>query len=206
MREVYLEESVETVDKNIQKKKYSLLTASSIICYVFGFIWMIMFFYSVQNLELINYVVIFVPFFIFELIGYVISSFKHRVIVDFDYSFNSGTLAFTKVYNQARRKTFITFDTHDIEKLGFYNSNYFKKYNLVDDIKKIYFTLNETPLEGKSFYYIVVNKNAEKYLLVIECSSIFINNIISFSKSYVLEEGFNKWFILIMLPQLNLAL
>ena len=205
MRDVYLEESVETVDKNIQKKKYSLLTASSIICYVFGFVWMIMFFYSVQNLEFINYIVIFVPFFIFELIGYVISSFKHRVIVDFDYSFNSGTLAFTKVYNQSRRKTFITFNTQDIEKLGFYDSTYFKKYNLVDDIKKIYFTLNETPVEGKAFYYIVVNKNAEKYLLVIECSSHFINNIISFSKSYVLEEGFNKWFILIMLPQLSLA-
>ena len=116
MREIYLEESVETIDKSSQKRKYSILSIFSILCYVTGFVWAIAFFYAVKNLEFINYIIIFVPFFIFVLIGYVISSFKHRVIVDFDYSFNSGTLSFSKVYNSARRKTVLVFDTINIEK------------------------------------------------------------------------------------------
>ena len=192
MREIYLEESVETVDKSFQKKKYLILSISSIFCYVFGFAWALIFFYLVKNLEFINYIVIFFPFFLFVGIGYVIGSFKHRAIVDFDYSFTSGTVRFAKVYNESRRKTIISFENNNIEKIGRYNSDFFKKYSLVDSIKNIPLTNNSISTNNKGFYYIVVNKNGEKYLFTLECTYNFINAIISYSNNYVVEEGFYK--------------
>ena len=53
-------------------------------------------------------------------------------------------------------------------------------------------TSNDTPSEDKDFYFITLNHDGEKKLLVLEASETFIINVIKFAKKGILDEEFVK--------------
>ena len=57
-------------------------------------------------------------------------------------------------------------------------------------IKKLILTSNYTATDGKEFYYLVVNVEGDKKLLVMECSETFMVNILKFANKSIIEEDF----------------
>ena len=111
-------------------------------------------------------------------------------VFDFDYTFVSGSLRFSRVIKNVKRKKVLVFDTQNIDKIGRYNSDIFKRYESTPNIKKLVLTMNTEPQEGKDFYYLAVGVGGQKYLLVLECTELFISHIIRFSSRTVIEDGF----------------
>ena len=60
------------------------------------------------------------------------------------------------------------------------------------DVKTVILTSNVTPDENKDFYYMVVNKDGEKKMYVIECTETFIVNVLKFSKRTVVDEALTR--------------
>ena len=56
--------------------------------------------------------------------------------------------------------------------------------------KQIYLTSNAEPAEGKEFYYMVVNASGQKYFLILECSELFLVNILKFTGKLIFEDDF----------------
>ena len=115
---------------------------------------------------------------------------KDKFYVDYDYTFITGSIRFSRVIKNVKRKKVLFFETNNIEKIGRYGSNTFSRYDAMPDKKKIYLTSNSEPAEGKAFYYMVVNVNGQKYLLILECSDVFLVNILKFTGKLVFEDDF----------------
>ena len=129
-----------------------------------------------------------IPLALFIVSGIILGKFKDKFYVDYDYTFVSGSIRFSKVIKNIKRKHIINFDTSDIEKIGLYGSELYEKYSKMPDIKTKILTSNSTPSEGKDFYYIVANVGGDKYVFIVECSELFIVNILKFTNRTVLDQ------------------
>ena len=193
MQDVFYEETATLQDEGKVAKKYNLIKMISRICYIVFTIYAVilfMFFAPDANNEIFSIVFTFLPFIIILATAILFGKYKNTLYVEYDYTFISGSVRVSKVIKDAKRKSVIKFETYNIEKIGYYNSLTYKKYEIMPGINKQILTHNLTPLDNKNFYYIVANVNAEKNLLVIECTEQFIANILKFSKKTILEEGF----------------
>ena len=121
--------------------------------------------------------------------GILLGRFKDRFYVDYDYTFITGTIRFSKVIKNIKRKHIVSFETSDIEKIGKYGSETFNRYSLMPGIKSVVLTSNSIADENKEFYYIVANVNGEKKIYILECTETFIVNVLKFSKRSVLDEA-----------------
>ena len=83
-------------------------------------------------------------------------------------------------------------DASDIEKIGKYGSELFEKYSRMPDVKTVILTSNVSPAEKKEFYYMVVNKDGEKKMYVLECTELFIVNVLKFAKRTVVDEALTR--------------
>ena len=118
---------------------------------------------------------------------------KDKFYVEFDYVFVNGSVRFSKVIKQKKRKFINKFDAKDVEKIGEMGSEQFYKYIERDDVATFVLTKNNTPAPNKDFYYIVVPIDAQTYLFVIECTKTFISNVLSFSRGItILDEELRK--------------
>ena len=201
MQELFYEESATVIDEKPAKRKYNTFKILSIIFYVLALLWFLFIFNFVScyvtegGVEKVNLIELIFCWAIFILIlgtGIVFSIFKNKCYVDYDYTFISGSIRIAKVINQVRRRLVIKFDTVNIEKIGRCNSATYNRYSLISGIKKKVLTQNSIAGKDKGFYYIVANVEGEKYLLVLECTPLFISNILRYSYKYVIEEEFNK--------------
>ena len=59
-------------------------------------------------------------------------------------------------------------------------------------VVKMIFTSNYTAADNKEFYYIVANINGDKKMYILECTEMFMVNVLKFSNKLVLEEDFKK--------------
>ena len=133
------------------------------------------------------------PVIIFIVLGIVSGLIKNRFYIDYDYTFISGEVRISKVIKEIKRYDVLSFDTKNIEKIGKYDSQTYKKYDNTPGITKKIFTSNTVAEDEKDFFYMVVNKDG-KNLYIFECTEKFITSVLKFSNRNVIEEDY-KWFI-----------
>ncbi len=190
MQEVFYEESSVIQKENVATKKYYAVKTVMVISYVIAIAWGVicLFFIIDFNHFLSSLIFSLIPLALFVTSGVILGKMKDKIYVDYDYTFVSGSIRFSKVIKNFKRKHIINFDTHDIEKIGLYESESFERYSKMPDIKLKILTSNSLPSNEKDFYYIVANTGGDKFLFVLECSELFIVNILKFSGRTVLDQ------------------
>ena len=192
MQEIFYEETATIQNAGPAKTKYYVIKTFSIISYVIAITWLvinIMIFPTEGNI-LLNILFVAIPFVLFLASGILLGRIKDKFYVDYDYTFVTGSIRFSRVIKNVKRKNVLVFDTHNIEKIGRYGSNAFARYAAMPNKKQIYLTSNSEPAEGKAFYYMVVNSNGQKYFLILECSELFLINILKFTGKLIFEDDF----------------
>ena len=194
MQELFYEESARIRDEKSASIKYNIFKTLSIISYVLMCVWIVLAInaYILTGVWYIDLIFIAIPLVMFLFTGILLGKVKNKFYIDYDYTFVTGSIRIAKVIKNLKRKFVIKFDTSDIEKLGKYGSELYEKYSLMPGINKLILTSNATPSEDKDFYYIVVNNDGDKKLLIMECTQIFIINVIKFANKTVLDDEFRK--------------
>ena len=192
MQEVFYEESSILENRKSEKVKYNILKVFSVISWAMTVIWCVLAFYFYQFVGdlLQNIIAIVVPLAAFIASGVVLGRLKNRFCIDYDYTFVTGSVRFSKVINNIKRKNIINFDTKSIEKIGKYGSESYKRFETMPGIKKLILTSNTEPQENKDLYYLTVTNSGQKFLLILECTEVFISHLIRFSSRTALEDGF----------------
>lgn len=193
MQEVFYEETALIQNEKRAKIKYRIFKVLSIISYVLAALWAIIVYYG-YSLENVNFLSVFIqiilPLAMFIVSGIMLGKYKNKMYVDYDYTFVTGSIRISKVINQIKRKGVIKFDTKDIIQLGKYGSESFEKIQASPGIKKLVLTSNVEAGEGKEFFYLLVNKDNEKKLLIFECTEKFMATVLKFSNKTILEKDY----------------
>ncbi len=206
MREVFYEESSVKIKSKLDRLKYYLSMAISIALFFFAFIWFVANVFEI-NFSASNIIktilFIFLPPILAVVSGIFLIKLASNIGIDYDYTFISGTIRVAKVIMDSKRVPIISFETSDIEVIGKTNSQTYKKYASITAIKIQELTAKAIADDNKTFFYIIINHEGEKKLLIFECTDTFIKTILNYANKRLLEEDFNKWYTLIMLQQLN---
>jgi hypothetical protein len=190
MQELFYEESITTTNLSQVKVKYYIVKVIAIISLIIG-VLVTFFFFMFVDLSNIFQVVFFAIILVGSyLLGFIYLRKKDSFLLDFDYTFVSGSVRISKVLNNKRRKQVISFNTSDILKIGKFESKTYEGIAKDTLNKKIIVTPNQTAAEGRDFYYIHFSSKGIKYLIVLECSELFMYNVLKFSSKTVLESDF----------------
>ncbi len=189
MKEIFYEESAKVQNEKSAKTKYYIFKTISIISYVMTVLLGIIFLLTTP-LKPLNIVISIVPVILFLFSGILLGKFKNRFYVDYDYTFVTGSIRVAKVIKNVKRKLVLKFDVSNIEKLGKYGSETYISYEKMPGVKRKILTLNNTPADEKDFYYLVVNVDETKYLLVFECTEMFMATILKFGNKLILEKDY----------------
>ena len=196
MQEIFYEESSKCQNEKSEKVKYTIFFVLSILSFFLSLLWffIIIYFLVIDENFFVKLLIFLIPLIVFLTSGILFFNIKNKFCIDYDYSFISGTIRISKVINNSLRKKLYDFTTKTIEKVGCVDSTLYNEYLKNNTIKKVYLTSNDNSSEGKDFYYILINSNAEKELLIIECTKTFIINVLKFSKPTVRDNEL-KWYI-----------
>jgi len=194
MQEIFYEESATIVNEKSATFKYNAFRFLSIISYFFIFIWLLIVFvaYPLDNFSFIDVIIILLPIVMFVFSGVFFGKVKQKSYVEYDYTFVTGSIRIAKIFKNIKRKFLLKFEARDVEKLGKYDSATYKTYENMPGINKIILTSNLSPADNKDFYYIAVNTDGEKKLLIFECTETFISNVLKFSNKTVIDDDFRK--------------
>ena len=183
MQEVFCEECSIVQNDSNRSLKYKLLSIIVINLYIFAFVGLVLAFYGFPIYTTL------IPAAIFIGLAIYIGIRKNNLYVDYDYTFVTGSVRFSKVINNKKRKSICKFEASDIERIGRYNSETFLLYQSMEKCNYLVLTSNIDDSD-KEFYYIVANFEGEKHLIVLECTQNFIINVLKFASRSVLEKGF----------------
>ncbi len=123
----------------------------------------------------------------FALFAYFI---KRKINVSYDYTFVSGELRISRVFNVNKRKYLCTIYREEIMQVGDVEGAHFERLSNDPATKTIIHTPNNSPAEDKFFMYILIKAGAQKQLHVLECREELLINVIKFAKRGVLEDGY----------------
>lgn len=115
---------------------------------------------------------------------------KRKINVSFDYTFVSGELRISKVFNVNRRKFLYRIDAESIQKMGDADSPSFDRVISDPSVKKIVCTPNAEPSGGKFFLYIVTSEAGGRRVYILECREELLINILKFVKRGILESDY----------------
>ena len=208
MKEVFYEESSFKIKKNSDKVLYFVLKALSIVLFFFAFIWIISNVTSISfssDKTLATILFVFLPTVLSVVSGVFLIKLSSTFDVDYDYTFVSGTIRIAKVIMDSKRIPIIMFDSSDIDVIGRVGSSTYNRLVVEQGLRVEYVTAKTVADENKSFFYILFYHEGEKKALILECTDTFIKTILNYENKRLLEEEFNKWYILITQPQLNLV-
>ncbi len=192
MKEVFYEESSKIQKEKSAKTKYTIFKIMAVVSWVLLGIWVYLVIFTIPFGEgnvLLNIIFALLPAASFIASGIILGKFKNKFYVDYDYTFVTGELRISKVIKEIKRKPVMRFSTYNIEKIGKYGSETYSSYESMQGVKRVVLTSNVTPAEGKDFYYMVVNQE-EKKLLILECTETLIVNILKFSNKSIVEKDF----------------
>ncbi len=140
-------------------------------------IFIVFYVYTGSGKIIWDIVIVGIPLVLFLVSGILLGKFKNKFYVDYDYTQVSDSLRFSKVIKNSKRTFIIKFDISNIEKIGEYGFGLYDKYSSMPGISKLVLTSNVQASEGKAFYYLVANVDGEKKLFIVECTEMFIVNI-----------------------------
>ena len=192
MFDVFYEESTELQQARATKAKCKIFNILSIVFYALAVLWtsFAIVFYPLSGNLLMDILGMIMPLIFLLPLAIVSSLIKNKFYVVYDYAFISGTIKVSKIFKDVKRKFVIKFNTTDLERFGKYGSDTYHKYTKMPGISKMTFTMNTEPADGKDFYYLVATVNAEKKLMVFECTETFIVNVLKFSNKSIIEEAY----------------
>ena len=161
MIDFFYEESATHSSKNGSKIKYKIFSILSKIFYFASVVWAI---FAVLggidfNKFLLSFLLSFTFFAVLFGTGFFFGKACERIYVDYDYSILTGTVSFSKIVGNTKRKGIIKIDISSIERIGKPNNSAYIKFSQMPDIIKKTLTANSEPAEGKDFYY-KTRKNA----------------------------------------------
>ncbi|MBR2870696.1 MAG: hypothetical protein IKB98_04905 [Clostridia bacterium] len=184
MQELLYEETVQCTNIKSEKIKYNLLLLLGVLSFFLAVVWVfvIIYFMNINGNWLLNLIFHLIPLAIFIATGIFLFKLKNKFCVDYDYIFVSGSIRISKVINNSIRQTIYRFNCSQLEKIGPVNSDLFNQFISQPGARLKYLTSNNTPAENKSFYYFKLNYNSVNTILVLECSKVFMVNVLKFSK------------------------
>lgn len=135
---------------------------------------------------------IFLLFMLFLFVGPWLACFllKRRINLSYDYTFVSGELRISRVYNVNRRKFLYRIEAESILKLGAADAPSFERVCADPSVKQIVCTPNAEPAKGKFFLYIQTSEPVGKRVYVLECREELLVNILKFVKRGILESDY----------------
>lgn len=200
MQDIFYEETVNDHNTQKSRRKYLTFKIIGIIFYVLGAVLFALGFFSCsftptksfKNSVIGLLLLFFVPSILFFLGGFYCQKIKYRFALSFDYTFVSGSVRIAKVLNGVKRKPVVNFDSSSIIQLGLVGSETYEKYASQKEFKKIFATPNSELAddENKDFYYLAATVEGEKKLVIIECTELYLVNILKFSNKSILEKDF----------------
>ena len=209
MKEIFYEESSKLQNRKSARTKYNVCNVITAITIILLLAWVYLLFIGFEFARgsvALNIVFAVLPIMVFITSAILITRYKRKLFVDYDYTFISGTIRISKIIKEIKRYDIVSFETTSIEKIGKINSDTYNTYLKSTNITKKVLTSNNKAEEGKGFFYIVANNNG-KSIYIIETTPEFISNVLQYTTRLVLEEGFKLWFILTTLqPPFHLKL
>lgn len=191
MIESFLEENVTRKDTQFVKHKYRLFQIASIFSIILGCVGLVFAYLSLYLpveegssfksvvVVLIFYMVMAIGFFV---LAYVFRRLRNNSIVDYDYTFVSGSLRIAKVVNQSKRRPLIAVDCSTIEAMDKIEADTFKRYETMAGMKKVTATPN-MDVDGVNLYYLFCKKDSQPTLLIFEPSDALLVQIRRNSKN-----------------------
>lgn len=175
MNEVLYEESAEPKNYKTQKTIYV----------VYSVLMWVMF---TLTLVLLFFLPLTIAFFIFTLVSAIVFAFvRSKVYYCVDCIFVSGSTRIIKVVNFKRRKKMLVYEAKEVEQVGKIGSETFDKWYSLPNVKKLYATPNKYLDEG---FYVVVNQNGVKYLVMLECKETYLQHLVAFTGKTVIEKDY----------------
>lgn len=192
IRESFYEESCKIIDIEAASKKRMKFLIASTICLVIGLAAILFGWTTIDDTErtLAIFFILLIPGTLFLILGIFLWHKKNGVFVEYDYTILTDEIRIAKIINQKDRRRVIDFDISKIERIGKVNSSTYFEYVKDLSVKKLVLTKNKFADKGKDFFYLVVNTEKGKKLLVIECTENFIARVLSISGRFVLEKDY----------------
>ncbi len=194
MREIFYEESSHIQNEKKAKTIFIVFTVLAAISFIMMIFWFFMIgFVKVEDLKkgniVVNIIYLFVPSLMFLGLGILSMNFRSKFYVDYDYTFVTGNVRFSKIIRNVKRKNICSFNVEAIEKVGKVDSETFNMYLKMPGIKKKPLTLNVYP-SNEDFFYMVVNTDKEKDLFILDCKEEFIATVLRYSNRGILEKDY----------------
>lgn len=189
--DVFYEESAVASNAKQGEKKYRTLhVLSNVILVLLVFLAII----TIANIPLSAEAFPLFLFFLFNTlclfgIWYVLFRWKRSLNVSYDYSFVSGELRISKVYNINKRRFIARLNCEEILQIGDCDNPSYERLKADPSIKEILCSSNDVPQEGKFFMYIFIDDNG-KNLYVLECRETLLMHIMRFAKRTALEHDY----------------
>ena len=182
MREIFYEESSHIQNEKKAKTIFIIFTVLAAISFIMMIFWIFMIgFVKVEDLKkgniVVNIIYLFVPSLMFLGLGILSMNFRSKFYVDYDYTFVTGNVRFSKIIRNVKRKNICSFNVEAIEKVGKVDSETFNMYLKMPGIKKKPLTLNVYP-SNEDFFYMVVNTDKGKDLFILDCKEEFIATVL----------------------------
>ena len=118
---------------------------------------------------------------------------KHDFFLSYDYTFVSGELRISKVFNNRRRKNLYRLTTDRVIKVGRVGSDSYEKVKRSPDTKEDICTPNTEADDDKEFFYIHAQTNVGKKVIVLECRPQLVLTVVRYiNRPGILEPEFNK--------------
>ncbi len=194
MREIFYEESSHIQNEKKAKTIFIIFTVLAAISFIMMIFWIFMIgFVKVDDLKkgniVVNIIYLFVPSLMFLGLGILSMNFRSKFYVDYDYTFVTGNVRFSKIIRNVKRKNICSFNVEAIEKVGKVDSETFNMYLKMPGIKKKPLTLNVYP-SNEDFFYMVVNTDKGKDLFILDCKEEFIATVLRYSNRGILEKDY----------------
>ena len=100
-----------------------------------------------------------------------------KMLTELEYTFTNGSLDFAEVYNNKRRKSLGSLNVRNIETFGKVNSEKFKRYVNMPDVKRMNWFLNREA----ELYYFFFSKDSVKKMIILEPSE----EMVGYIKEYI---------------------
>lgn len=113
-----------------------------------------------------------------------------RLNVSYDYTFVSGELRISKVFNVNKRKRLYVLDSQNVLQMGDADSPSYEILESDPSLKKIVCTSNLEPAEGKFFLYIHYADENGRTLYLLECRETLLVNLLRFTKRSALANDY----------------
>ena len=186
MSESFHEENVISLSPEKDKKRALLFSVSSVFSLIMGLLLIFLAYIGLMFSEVDEsgkIVTSIIPLIVYALFGagsiflfFVLRRRRNDCILEFDYSFVSGSLRIAKVMNHIRRKPVIAIECSDIEAMDNVETDNFKRYETMKDVKKVVVTPNVGEEEARIIYIYGKFKGVST-LLLIEPSDMLLHLI-----------------------------